>query len=40
MKIVKEIFNFNKETQKQQGLGLKILTPDQMLTRLPITLAQ
>ena len=40
MKVVKEIFNFNKETQKQQGLGLKILTPDQMLTRLPITVAQ
>ena len=40
LKIVKEILNFNKETQKQQSLGLKILTPDQMLSRLPITLAQ
>ena len=40
LKIVKEILNFNKETKKQQGLGLKILTPDQMLSRLPITLAQ
>ena len=38
LKIVKEILEFNK--QKQQGLGLKILTPNQMLSRLPITLAQ
>ena len=37
LKIVKEILEFNK--QKQQGLGLKILTPNQMLSRLPITLA-
>ena len=36
--IVKEILEFNK--QKQQGLGLKILIPDQMLSRLPISLAQ
>ena len=36
--IVKEILQFNK--QNQQGQGLKILTPDQMLSRLPITLAQ
>ena len=26
--------------RNQQGQGLKILTPDQMLSRLPITLAQ
>ena len=26
--------------QKQSGKGLKVLTPDQMLSRLPITLAQ
>ena len=26
--------------QNQQGKGLKILTPQQMLSRLPITLAQ
>ena len=26
--------------KKQRGIGLKILTPDQMLSRLPITLAQ
>ena len=36
--IVEEILEFNK--QNQQGQGLKILTPDQMLSRLPITLAQ
>ena len=40
LKIVKEILNFNKDIQKQPGLGLKILTPDQMLSRLPISLAQ
>ena len=28
------------ERRNQQGKGLKILTPDQMLSRLPITLAQ
>ena len=38
LKIVKEILDFNK--QNQIGKGLKILTPDQMLSRLPITLAQ
>ena len=38
LKIVKEILEFNKE--KQQGFNLKILTPHQMLSRLPITLAQ
>ena len=27
-------------SEKQVGLGLKILTPDQMLSRLPITFAQ
>ena len=32
------ILKFNK--QNQQGKGLKILTPQQMLSRLPITLAQ
>ena len=41
LEIVNEIFDFNKDIQKQQeGLGLKILTPNQMLSRLPITLAQ
>ena len=38
VEIVKEILNFNK--QNQQGQGLKILTPSQILTRLPISLAQ
>ena len=36
--IAEKILEFNK--QNQQGQGLKILTPDQMLSRLPITLAQ
>ena len=36
--IVEEILEFNK--QNQQGQGLKILTPNQMLSRLLITLAQ
>ena len=36
--IVEDILNFNKQNQK--GQGLKILTPKQMLGRLPITLAQ
>ena len=31
---------FEEEKRNQQGQGLKILTPDQMLSRLPITLAQ
>ena len=39
LETVNEI-NFNKEIQKQQGSGLKILTPNQMLSRLPISLAQ
>ena len=39
MKIVERILEFTKEIQKQ-GLGLKILTPDQMLSRLPISLVQ
>ena len=38
LKIVEDILNFNK--QNQQEKGLKILTPNQMLSRLPITLAQ
>ena len=40
LEIVEEILIFNRENRKQQGLGLKILTPNQMLSRLPITLAQ
>ena len=38
--IIKEIINNNKELQKQRGSDLKILTPRQMLNRLPISLAQ
>ena len=38
VKIVKDILKFNK--QKQEGRGLKIVTPRQMLSRLPIFLAQ
>ena len=40
LKIVEEILKFNKKIQKQSGEGLKILTPSQMLSRLPISLAQ
>ena len=36
--IVKEILAFNKKIQS--GQRLKILTPDQMLSSLPITLAK
>ena len=36
--VVEEIIEFNKK--KKGGKGLKILTPDQMLSRLPINLAQ
>ena len=38
MDIVKKILEFNR--QNQEGQGLKILALDQMLSRLPITLAQ
>ena len=38
--IINEILNLNGQVQKQRGLGLKNLTPDQMLSRLPIILAQ
>ena len=38
VEIVEEILKFNE--QNQQGEGIKILTPNQMLSRLPITLAQ
>ena len=36
--IVEEVLKFNE--QNQQGKSLKILTPNQILSRLPITLAQ
>ena len=38
LKIIEEIIGFNQ--LEQQGSGLKILTPNQMLSRLPISLAQ
>ena len=38
VKIVEKIVKFNN--QKQEGQGIKILTPNQMLSRLPISLAQ
>ena len=37
--IVEEIFDFNNK-QNQIGKALKSLTPSQMLSRLPISLAQ
>ena len=37
VEIVEDILDFNKRIY---GQGLKILTPNQMLSRLPITLAQ
>ena len=36
--IVEKILEYNR--QNQEGQELKILAPDQMLSRLPITLAQ
>ena len=38
VKIVKKILRFNKQNQKEKGL--KNLTPNQMLSRLPISLAE
>ena len=38
VEIVEEILKFNE--LNQQGEGIKILTPNQMLCRLPISLAQ
>ena len=38
VRVVEMILDFNKRNQR--GKGLRILTPNQMLRRLPITLAQ
>ena len=38
VEFVEKILEFNE--QNQQGKGLKILTPNQVLSRLPISLAQ
>ena len=40
LETVNEILDFNKEIQKQRGSSLKMLTPNQMLSRLTISLAQ
>ena len=41
LEIINKIVDFDKEIQKEkEGSGLKILTPNQMLSRLPISLAQ
>ena len=39
VRVVEIILDFNKIKQ-QKGQGIKILTPNQMLNRLPIALAQ
>ena len=39
LEIVEKVLKFNKRN-KQKGQGIKILTPNQMLNRLPIALAQ
>ena len=38
VEIIAKILEFNEQNQQRQGL--KILTPQQMLSRLPISLAQ
>ena len=38
VKVIKKILEINKINQ--QGEGIKLLTPNQMLNRLPISLAQ
>ena len=40
LEVVKEILDFNEEIQKQRGQGPRILTPNQMLSRLPTLLTQ
>ena len=40
IEIVERIFAYIKQQQNQQGEGIEILTPNQMLSRLPISLAQ
>ena len=39
VRVVEMILEFN-EIKQQKGQGIKILTPNQMLSRLPIALAQ
>ena len=40
LEFVKKILDFNEKIRKQKGLGLNILTPSQMLSRLPVSLTQ
>ena len=40
LEIVEKVLDFKEQIRKQQGLELKILTQNQMLSRLPISLAQ
>ena len=40
MNIVDKILNFTLKELKQRGQGLKILTPNQTLSRLPISFAE
>ena len=40
VKIVEKILKFNQLKRNQQQKCLKVLTPNQMLSRLPISLAQ
>ena len=39
VKVVKKVLDSNKQNQ-QEGQGIKILTPNQMLNKLPIALVQ
>ena len=39
IEIVERILAYIKQQQKQEGRGIKMLTPSQMLSRLPISLA-
>ena len=39
-KIIDIVDNISEFNRQQEGRGLKILTPNQMLSRLPISLAQ
>ena len=40
MNAVDKVLKLDREEQDQGGRGLKISTPEQMLSRLPISLAQ
>ena len=40
LRIINKILDFNFNEQKQKGQGIKILTLNQILSRLPIYLAQ